>query len=152
MTHSQSNHSFIARPWRFIWGIVVLLVLAVGTVKFVFLRGTNFDAARWRDSASAWDNSRLQMARRLLSRGELNGKTRSDVLSMLGQPNSTSPVFDGAMREWNADHYFVGPDHGPLTILPMFSPFGFEWMRVRYEGNGRVVGAELYECSSAALP
>jgi len=149
MSHSQPNRSFVAGPWRFIVAIAVSLILAICAIKLVFLPGTSFDAARWRDDQSAWDNSRVQMGRRLVARGELIGKTRSDVISMLGKPDSSTPVVDRTAKYWNADHYFLGADQGLLTVLGLSSPFGFEWLQVRYDAGGRVGATEIYEFSSA---
>jgi hypothetical protein len=107
------------------WWIVVLVlcvaVLAVGaataalalTHKGPFDTSLPFDRTVWQDRHQK-AGVRLRMAERLVWRHALDGKSRTEVVSMLGPPNATAdwPQWDLAYR--------LGPvgilDNGGLVI------------------------------------
>jgi outer membrane protein assembly factor BamE (lipoprotein component of BamABCDE complex) len=69
---------------------------------------------------------RLRMADRLIARQMLLGKTRGQVVEMLGEPTSTA-----YFRDWDMV-YWLGPERGFFRI-------DSEWLVLKLGANGRVV-------------
>src|SRR5271163_4646713 len=81
--------------------------------------GIPFDSVSWRDELSLRNGGREQMADRLVGRHALQGKTRVEVVSLLGEPPRTDYFAD-----WDLV-YFLGPERGFLSI-------DSEWLVVRF--------------------
>jgi hypothetical protein len=65
------------------------------------------------------------MADRLVARGTLHGKTRAEVVEMLGEPPPTE-----YFHEWDLV-YWLGPERS-------FFPVDSEWLVIRFSPDGRV--------------
>lgn len=68
---------------------------------------------------------RLHMVDHLISSEQLGGKSKQEVISMLGPPTDTSYFSD-----WDAV-YWLGPERGLLRI-------DSEWLVIRYDDLGMV--------------
>jgi hypothetical protein len=120
----------------FVLWFVTLFLVVVGVVLVGWLRepsdGRAFDAALWRDESRMADGVRQDMARRLLARNTLIGKTRAEVVEMLGEPSYC--MRDGPW-EWKDD------PKGPNMVYQLGpGPSGFysERLTVRIGPDGRV--------------
>jgi hypothetical protein len=133
-----------ARLRKSIWRGFAVVALVIWLGKIVFLPGASFDAARWSDPKSHWDNGRIEMARRLVARRALAGKTRSELVPLLGNPDQSSP-----QEDWNNELYFLGQRRGLMNLLS--PPFGFAWMQVWFDEGGHVSATNLFECSSGPI-
>jgi hypothetical protein len=100
---------------------VALVSIAVWIIWFP---GVAFDSAVW-NGPQVRDGVRLKMADRLVARRILIGKSRSDVLGLLGEPPAT-----GYFKEWDLV-YWIGPERGFISI-------DSEWLVLRLGTNGRV--------------
>jgi hypothetical protein len=85
--------------------------------------GRAFDKAVWQDEKQ--ESARLEMADRIVARRMLDGKTRVEVLSMLGEPPKT-----GYFSDWNLV-YWLGAERGFVSI-------DSEWLVVRFDADERV--------------
>lgn len=112
---------------------LVLLVAAsivLAVVKLAVYPGRDFDPILWSDTAQIESGVRLGMADRLLSDGVLVGRTRAEVVAMLGEPPPT-----GYFAEWDLV-YWLGPERGYISI-------DSEWLVARLGSDGRVTEARL---------
>jgi hypothetical protein len=103
--------------------IVALSVLAVASgiaVWQLWFPGREFDPAVWKDETQIQEGVRVAMADRLLARGTLLGKTRQEVVELLGKPTPT-----GDFREWDMVYWL-----GYMSID--------EWSLVLRLSDGRV--------------
>ncbi len=100
-------------------------------VEQAWFPGRRFDPGVWRDEASLTNGARHDMAVRLESRGTLIGKSREEVVEMLGEPRRR-------LRDRTRDP--DGPDL--LYQLGSLSALGpdMEWFAVRLGADGRVTG------------
>ena len=73
------------RTRRAILALTAIVIAAVAIWQ-TWYPGRAFDPAVWRDEALIPQGIRLGMADRLLARGTLLGKTRAEVVEMLGEP------------------------------------------------------------------
>jgi hypothetical protein len=92
--------------------------------------GVPFDAASWRDELSLRDGAREQMADRLAGLRALQGKTRGEVISLLGEPPATD-----YFKDWDLV-YLLGPERGFISI-------DSEWLVVRFGQDGRVTECQI---------
>jgi len=116
------------KPKRTVAFIAIAVVGLLGTAfvaKQTLYPGIAFDSASWRDERSLHDGTRERMADRLVGRHTLQGKTRSEVVSLLGEPPPT-----GYFSDWDLV-YFLGPERGFWSI-------DSEWLVVRFGQDGRV--------------
>jgi hypothetical protein len=115
------------------WAILALAAVAIAAVAVwqLWYPGRAFDPAAWQDKALIPQGIRLGMADRLLARGTLLGKTRAEVVAMLGKPPDTE-----YFREWNLV-YWLGPERGGFFSIDS------EWLVVRIGGDGRVAECRL---------
>jgi outer membrane protein assembly factor BamE (lipoprotein component of BamABCDE complex) len=116
---------------------VVFLIIAgallAGTAyiaKRTFYLGIPFDATLWRDEVSLRNGVREEMADRLVGRHTLQGKTRAEVISLLGDPPPTDYFSD-----WDLV-YLLGPERGFMSI-------DSEWLVVRFGQDGRVTECRI---------
>jgi hypothetical protein len=87
--------------------------------------GRAFDPVAWQDEARVQEGVRLGMADRLVARGTLLGKTRAEVLELLGEPSARGYLAASDLRYW------LGPERGFFSI-------DSEWLVVRLGADGRV--------------
>jgi hypothetical protein len=108
-----------------------ILILASATLLVViglwalWPVGRTFDAPTWNDEKQVKEGVRLAMADRIVARHMLSGKSRSDVIAMLGEPPKT-----GYFADWNLV-YWLGPERGYMSI-------DSEWLVVRIDASERV--------------
>ena len=112
-----------SKLWRrFAFASIALVVAAFSAFWF---QGKPFDRSFWNDELKMRDGIRLKMADRLVARRTLHGKTKEEVLALLGVPPET-----GYFKEWSLV-YWLGPQRGFLSI-------DSEWLVMRIGSNGRV--------------
>jgi len=92
--------------------------------------GIPFDSVSWRDERSLRDGAKEQMADRLVGRHALQGKTRDEVISLLGDPPPTD-----YFRDWDVV-YLLGPERGFISI-------DSEWLVMRFGQDGRVTECQI---------
>lgn len=110
-----------------VWWLVlaVAATAALATVQHLVHPGRAFDAALWQDDARTRSGIRLRMADRLLAEGTLVGRTRAEVVAMLGEPQPTAYFADWDLVYW------LGPERGLFRI-------DSEWLVLRSGSDGRV--------------
>ena len=123
--------------------LMVILLCAVLSWPFVRLGGTiffasaeeyanrcTFDAALWQDPSQVDTGIRIRMVDDLLTRQQLQGMTRQQIVDLLGDPEDT-PYF----RDWDLV-YWLGPERGLFSI-------DSEWLVIRLDPQGRVAEYRL---------
>jgi hypothetical protein len=112
---------------RIRWLAVAFVVLTVTVLvaKWFWFPGRSFDAVAWNDQTQVREGVRLKMADRLLARRTLIGRTRAEVVELLGEPSPTA-----YFAEWDLV-YWLGPERGYFSI-------DSEWLVVRLGEDGRV--------------
>jgi hypothetical protein len=109
--------------WRLAGVFAGLLLVIVGAVFWdAKYPGRSFDRAAWHA-----DKGRRAMSERFVAHGTLIGKTREEVLEMLGNPMGDS---DRNLT------YLIGFDH------MAFEP---EWLEVMISPDGRVIRTKIWE-------
>lgn len=119
--------------------VVAGFLLVTGVVWQVCFPGRAFDRALWLDESSMFDDSRHDMAVRMLARGTLIGKTRPEVVEMLGEPVERGDVFYPEPPDLLV--YKLGPNRPGFPVPAMDS----EWLSVILGPDGRVVRCKLWE-------
>ena len=111
---------------KWVWAVAVVAALAAG-MGLGWSTGTRgrFDPAAWRDERQVERGVRLHMADRIVADKLLSGKTRVEVVEMLGEPPKT-----GYFRRWDMV-YWLGPERGYISI-------DSEWLVVKLDAQGRV--------------
>src|SRR4051812_3085551 len=114
------------------WLVIGAIVIFVGAPAAWKVRnpGRTFDPVAWRDDAEKGNGARLDMADRLIARGTLFGKTRAEVVAMLGEPPKT-----GYFSDWDLV-YWLGPERGFIRI-------DSEWLVLKLGPDGRVTEYRL---------
>jgi outer membrane protein assembly factor BamE (lipoprotein component of BamABCDE complex) len=104
----------------------VMLVLSV-TYAFMtdYLPLKFFNSDDWKKVERSDDNTRLQMVESLMISGRLDGKTQSEVISLLGTPSDTDYFSDWDLVYW------LGLERGMISI-------DSEWLVIRFGRSGRV--------------
>ena len=121
----------MARVRRATWVLLVAVAaVALLVVKCAVFPGRAFDAALWSDKTQVESGVRLGMADRLLADGVLIGRTRAEVVALLGEPPPT-----GYFAEWDLV-YWLGPERGFISI-------DSEWLVARFGSDGRITEARL---------
>ncbi|MFO0932283.1 MAG: hypothetical protein U1E39_06195 [Planctomycetota bacterium] len=123
------------RPLAFAGGWVAVPVVIVLTFPGAlpelteWMHSHRFDAATWRGARGApyEDRTRLRMLDDLRRSGALDGRTRDEVLSLLGEPDRTE-AGPGPALWWRA---------GPDGVIDSIS------LRVWFGPDGRVVRHDL---------
>ena len=108
--------------------VVALFAAALGPGPMARCDGhRTFRSSLWRDSAAVYGPLRLRgcMVDDLRRRHPLRGRTRAEVVALLGEPRPT-----GYFREYDLV-YWLGPERSPLGI-------DSEWLVLRLDGAGRV--------------
>jgi hypothetical protein len=116
---------------RSLMGAVAIMASVCGWVEWHRrYPGRAFDAVAWKDPVQVARGVRGPTADRLVAWKSLLGKTRSQVVQLLGEP-----VEAKAFPEWDSV-YFVGPERGFISIDD-------EWLGLRFGPDGRVVKCQL---------
>lgn len=115
---------------RKLWLVVVVAAVAALIFRRVWFPGRAFDSVMWQNQAQVYQGVRLEMADRLIARGTLVGRTRAEVVALLGEPPPT-----GYFAEWDLV-YWLGPERGLISI-------DSEWLVLRLGADGRVVENRL---------
>jgi hypothetical protein len=114
--------------WRIVGAAMVFIL--IGGISVLILRGTAgrpFEQQLWFDlDDPTKDSARLEMADRFIADGSLIGKTRNEIVSLLGEP----PDY-GYYRDWSLV-YRLGKERAFLSI-------DSEWLVFRIESDDRVV-------------
>lgn len=107
--------------------VLALTVLAITVVATWTWWGTRFDSAAWRANESRVGTGppRIDMIDNLLARHELLGRTRPEVVALLGEPEDTDYFSNFDMVYW------LGPERGFIRI-------DSEWLVLRLGETGRV--------------
>jgi hypothetical protein len=100
--------------------------------------GKRFDAVEWAKQGSRDDGGRQQMAARLVGWRLLDGKTRAEVLAILGRPNAgTTPP---------ALMYFMG--HERPFLYPLLVSMNCAWLTIEFGEDGRVSRSQVIAFSN----
>jgi len=116
----------------------VMFVLYVGIAFYIFSSHDNtvdaidFDSQTWKNTPaeSSFDSVRLRMVDSLLDLGILNGKSRSEIIELLGEPDDSRSFSDYDLV------WYLGPERGFLSI-------DSEWLWVDLDENGVAVEVRL---------
>ncbi|WP_406694676.1 hypothetical protein V5E97_26830 [Singulisphaera sp. Ch08] len=114
------------------WVIVLTALFVLFQVwgSWSFYQGRDFDLIAWQDPIRVVQGVRLEMADRLVAGHLLHGKTRQQVIQLLGEPSS-----EGYFRDWNLV-YWLGPERGYLSI-------DSEWLVLRLGRDDRVIESRI---------
>jgi hypothetical protein len=95
-------------------------------------RVNRFDAAAWRDSARVYSAAAVRgcMVDDLLDRHPMVGRSRAEVVALLGEPKPTSYFKEYGLVYW------LGPERGFISI-------DSEWLVMRLDSVGRVTEVRL---------
>ena len=113
--------------------IILILRFAVTTAREPggYLNRVPFDSVTWKESLAQNSDSRVRqsMVRDLLASRLLSGKTRPEVLELLGQPPPTDKfrILDFV--------YWLGPQRGV--------PIDSEWLVIKLGAEGKVAGSKV---------
>ena len=121
------RQSISSRTRSFVW-VGIALVLCGVAIRWSFFPGVPFDADEWRAAERAGadrSNGRLGMGARLVRTGALIGKTKTEVLVMLGEP-MPHPEF----ADWDLV-YWLGPERSFMVL-------GSEYLLLRLSEESRV--------------
>jgi hypothetical protein len=114
--------------WRLLL-VAGFVLLGLGVWSFRPI-GQPFDPVAWQDPVRVKQGVRLAMADRLVAKGTMLGKTRSQVVRSLGEPSG-----EGYFKDWDLV-YWLGPERGFICI-------DSEWLVLRLGGNGQVVESRI---------
>lgn len=105
-----------------------VVAVAVALVVWQARAGTQFTRAGWQDTALAYGPPyiRQQMLDDLLDEHRLAGRSRADVVRLLGEPLRT-----GYFRDWDLV-YWLGPERGLMSV-------DSEWLVLRLDQEDRVM-------------
>jgi hypothetical protein len=116
------------RRWSL--AITIAALLLGWTVWLIRNPGTPFDPVGWQDPARVKQGVRLKMADRLVAWRTLQGKTRQQVVDLLGKPSD-----EGYFRHWDLV-YWLGPERGFISI-------DSEWLVARLGNDDRVIDCRI---------
>ncbi len=92
--------------------------------------GSEFDSLVWVDEDLIQEGVRLKMADSLIKRRLLDGKTRTEIIRLLGNPTETS-----YFQDWHLI-YWLGPERGFISI-------DSEWLVIRFGPDDKVTEYQL---------
>ncbi|HEY1187095.1 MAG TPA: hypothetical protein VGE74_05525 [Gemmata sp.] len=125
MTASRKHCTRVAASAIGLAGVVAL-------IWQVWYPGRSFDRDLWLDESRMVDGVRHDMAARFLARDALVGRTRGEVVELLGPPMWEEP---------DRLAYQLGPNRPPFPIPATDS----EWLSVLLGPDERVVRCKLWE-------
>jgi hypothetical protein len=110
---------------------IVLAATTISAAGMYGFRGAPFDRAAWLDDTQVRQGARLKMADRLVVRHSLHGKSRAEVLGLLG-----SPPKEAYFQEYDLV-YWLGRERPPLLSF-LFVGIDSEWLVVKFGASQRV--------------
>ena len=116
------------RPWI----LAVALGASLGCTSTSEPPVSTFDSNAWKDleKTNQEPYARRTMADELVDRHVLQGKSRPEVIEMLGEPTETEYFAD-----WDVV-YWLGPQRGFFAV-------DSEWLVIRFDESGRVSEAKV---------
>ena len=116
----------------FTLGIPIIPLVVMGSARAVaeWWNREEFDSAKWKDKRLIEEHVRIRMVDDLLSRHDLRGKTREEVVAMLGEPDHAAEMPYPYMV------YLLGPERGFIRI-------DWELLEIRLDEGGRVSDARV---------
>jgi hypothetical protein len=116
------------RTWLTIVTTLGGLVACVLVPLYIFwYPGKPFDAVTWQQDAQLEQGDRIQMAKRLIARGTLEGMTRAEVVDLLGKPEDPAPL-----PRWDLMYWLPTGEYSPA-----------EWLALRLSSSGRVKTCQI---------
>jgi hypothetical protein len=77
------------------------------------------------------------MVDNLIKSNRLKGKSRDEVVSLLGESDG-DPAVEKRFPEWQM-HYYLGPSRG--TVL--FRGFDYDYLLLRFDSTGKVIAIDI---------
>lgn len=108
--------------------LIAMCLFPFGIVAWRY-RARTFDPVAWRNDAETGSGVRQSMADGLVARRSLIGRTREEVVEMLGEPPET-----GYFKRYDLV-YWLGDERGFISI-------DSEWLMIRIV-DGHVLEAEI---------
>ncbi len=108
----------------------LLTLCLVGCALYPRYLGQPFDPVAWQDPSQLEQGVRLAMADRFIAQDTLIGKTRAEVIRLLGKPSD-----EGYFRSWDLV-YWLGPERGYMSI-------DSEWLVLRIGSDDKVVECRI---------
>jgi hypothetical protein len=107
-------------------------LLIAGLIIYMNITKTQFDSSKWKQTGQLDQASypRLEMADALIHDRTLYGKTKQEVIELLGKPSN-----DGYFKTYDLV-YWLGPERGAFSV-------DSEWLLIQLDDSGRVVKYEL---------
>jgi hypothetical protein len=103
----------------FVLAVAILAAVLLIVIFRIYYPGQAFDPIIWQNKAQVEKGTRLGMADRLVAQGTLLGKTRVEIVELLGEPPPTE-----YFRNWDLV-YWLGPERGFISI-------DSEWLVFRF--------------------
>lgn len=112
----------IITPLSYVAVVVLFITISFRSVS------TEFDSQAWKEN----EQGRVQMVDALINEKLLYAKSKSEVISLLGEPLEDSPYFENSGREMI---YYLGNERS-------FAGVDSEWLLIWFE-DGRVSRYEV---------
>jgi hypothetical protein len=111
---------------------ILFLLLVPGL--FAACIKTTFDSAQWKEADASGKKPfvRLEMADHLIASRALYGKTREEILGLLGEPSKSGKAY---FPEYDFV-YWLGPERSFISI-------DSEWLAIKLDSTGQVRAYEL---------
>lgn len=108
----------------------IIPIYRLSTIENHYSQAVKFESSSWKEAASKRDsgNVRARMVDDLVKSHQLIGKSRSDLISLLGEPNNPAPFKSAG---WNMV-YWLGQEN---SLFPIDSV----WLVFRIDDDGKVV-------------
>lgn len=112
--------------------ISFFLLLIVGVIIYINITKIRFDSSTWKQMGQLNQASypRLEMAEDLIRDRTLYGKTKEEVIELLGKPSD-----DGYFKTYDLV-YWLGPERGWFSV-------DSEWLLIQLDDSERVIKYEL---------
>jgi outer membrane protein assembly factor BamE (lipoprotein component of BamABCDE complex) len=107
-------------------------LLIVGLIIYADTTKIRFDSSTWKQTGQLNQSSypRLEMAEDLIRDRTLYGKTKQEVIELLGKPSN-----DGYFKTYDLV-YWLGPERGWFSV-------DSEWLLIQLDDSERVIKYEL---------
>ena len=118
-----------------LWLRLVFIAAILAAAMFYFTakqfiqaskQSSEFTSAKWQDPTIHQTHARLEMADDIIAHRLLNGKTRDEVLALLGPEEPDRPFLDEHLV------YYLGPERNSFISIDN------EWLAVRFDAGGVV--------------
>jgi hypothetical protein len=143
---SAQNKS--TRPKKWLPWVIVALCLLPGVLVTSYLYTSEaikerhnriqFDSEVWkRAKPDGVEGVRLRMVDDLIQARHLEGKSRDEVMGLLGESDG-DPSFERRFPKWQM-HYYLGPTRGSF----LFSGMDYDYLVFRLDDKNRVVAMDI---------